>query len=134
MAEVSGPKFMKRDEFKQFFDGIALVNQQINEVLSGMGVQPITTVGETFDPNFHEAVATEENTDLPPNTISAELLRGYRIGNMVIRHSMVKVTTAPPDPKAAGKKKEKGVSEESKTDPISEPIDPPAQEPPRDTE
>ena len=85
----------KRDEFNQFFDGIALVNQQINDVLSGMGVQPITTVGEPFDPNFHEAVATDNDSDLPPNTISAEMLRGYRIGNLVIRHSMVRVTAAP---------------------------------------
>jgi molecular chaperone GrpE len=64
-----------------------------------MGVQPIDTVGETFDPNFHEAVAVEESTETPPNTIVAEMLRGYRIGNRVIRHSMVKVTTAPPSVK-----------------------------------
>lgn len=91
----------KRDEFNQFFDGIALVHQQINDVLSGMGVQPITTVGEPFDPNFHEAVATETDSDLPPNTVSAEMLRGYRIGNLVIRHSMVRVTAAPIPPKAS---------------------------------
>jgi molecular chaperone GrpE len=59
-----------------------------------MGVQPIATVGETFDPNFHEAVAVEERDDIPANTITDELLRGYRIGNRVIRHSMVKVTTS----------------------------------------
>ncbi len=90
----------KRAEFNQFFDGIALVNQQINDVLSGMGVQPISTVGETFDPNFHEAVATDNESDLPPNTVSAEMLRGYCIGNLVIRHSMVRVTAAPIPPKS----------------------------------
>jgi molecular chaperone GrpE len=94
----------KRNEFRQFFDGIALVQQQINEVFSEMGVQPIATVGEEFDPNFHEAVAAEESQDLPPNTISAEMLRGYRIGNKVIRHSMVKVTTAGPSKKASSVK------------------------------
>lgn len=81
--------------FQQFLDGIVLVNQQVNEVFAGMGVQPIATVGEGFDPHYHEAVATEESDEFPPNTISAELLRGYRIGDRVIRHSMVKVTTAP---------------------------------------
>jgi len=96
----------KLDEFNQFFDGIALVNQQINDVLSGMGVQPITTVGETFDPNFHEAVATDNDSDLPPNTISAEMLRGYRIGNLVIRHSMVRVTAAPIPVKSKNKETE----------------------------
>lgn len=83
-------------EFQQFYDGIALVYQQVNEVFSEMGVQPIATVNETFDPNFHEAVAVETNDDFPANTVVAELLRGYRIGNRVIRHSMVKVTAAPP--------------------------------------
>lgn len=86
-------------EFQQFYNGIVLVNQQVNEVLAEMGVEPIKTVDETFDPNFHEAVAIDEGTDLPPNTISAEMLRGYRIGNRVIRHSMVKVTAAPMSPK-----------------------------------
>ncbi len=84
----------RRNEFQQFLDGVVLVNQQVNEVLAEMGVQPIATVGEAFDPHYHEAVATEESIEFEPNTISAELLRGYRIGERVIRHSMVKVATA----------------------------------------
>lgn len=89
----------KSEDFEQFYDGIVLVNQQVNEIFAGMGVQPITTVGDTFDPNFHEAVAIEKNDEIPPNTITEEMLRGYRIGNRVIRHSMVKVTSAPPPAK-----------------------------------
>jgi molecular chaperone GrpE len=79
-------------DFQQFFDGIVLVSQQLNEVLAGMGVQPIASVGEPFNPHFHEAVATEENENFPPYTITAELLRGYRIDDKVIRASMVKVS------------------------------------------
>ena len=86
----------KGSDVQQFYDGIGLVNQQLGEVFSSMGVEPIKTIGETFDPNFHEAVATEDDTDLAPNTVTGEMLRGYRIGNRVIRHSMVKVTTGPP--------------------------------------
>ena len=115
LDSIVGVSEKKRDEFKQFFDGIALVNQQINEVLSGMGVKPIATVGEMFDVDFHEAVATEENSDLPPNTISGEMLRGYRIGNLVIRHSMVRVTTAPAPSKGKGLEKEE-VQESSAAD------------------
>ena len=84
----------QRHHMQQFFDGIVLVNQQINEVLAEMGVQPIATVGEVFDPHLHEAVATEASAEFEPNVISTELLRGYRIGDRVIRHSMVKVATA----------------------------------------
>lgn len=130
IADVSEKK---RDEFKQFFDGIALVNLQINEVLSGMGVQPIKTVGELFDVDFHEAVATEENTDLPPNTISGEMLRGYRIGNLVIRHSMVKVTTGPMPPKAKSKEKIE-VQETPTLDPAPEQTDTLPDDPPVDAE
>lgn len=81
-------------EFQMFFDGIVLVNQQLNEVLAGMGIEPIKAVGETFDPHFHEAVATEQTTEVPPNTVTAELLRGYKINERVIRPSMVKVAAA----------------------------------------
>ena len=88
----------QQTEMQHFFDGIVLVNQQVNEVLAEMGVQPIATVGEVFDPHYHEAVATEESDELDPNTISAELLRGYRIGDRVIRHSMVKVVKAASNP------------------------------------
>jgi molecular chaperone GrpE len=82
-------------DFQQFYDGIVMVNKQVLGTLASMGVEPIATVGETFDPNLHEAVAAEERDDVPANTILDEMLRGYRIGNRVIRHSMVKVTTAP---------------------------------------
>ena len=85
----------QRAEIQQFLDGIVLVNQQVNEVFAEMGIQPIATVGEVFDPNFHEAVATEESGEFEPNTVTSELLRGYRIGDRVIRHSMVKVAKAP---------------------------------------
>lgn len=79
-------------EFQQLYDGIVLVNQQLNEVFAGMGVTSIPTNGEMFDPNFHEAVATVDSSEMPANMVAEELLRGYRIGNKVIRHSMVKVT------------------------------------------
>jgi molecular chaperone GrpE len=82
----------KAQEFQQFFQGIVLVNQQVNEVLAGMGITQISSVGELFDPNFHEAVAVEQSDVYPPQTVSAELLRGYRLGERVIRPSMVKVS------------------------------------------
>ncbi len=80
-------------DFQHFFDGIALVNQQLNEVLSEMGVQPVVTVGEAFNPYFHDAVATEATAEFPPNTITEELLRGYRLGDKLIRAAMVKVAS-----------------------------------------
>lgn len=106
----------QRAEMQQFFDGIVLVNQQVNEVLAEMGVQPIATVGETFDPHFHEAVATEESNEHEPETISAELLRGYRIGDHVIRHSMVRVVTGPSPADPAGKASDEAQPQSSAPD------------------
>jgi molecular chaperone GrpE len=99
-----------RENIQQFLDGIVLINQQVNDVFAEMGVQPIATVGHVFDPHYHEAVATEESEELEPNMISAELLRGYRIGDRVIRHSMVKVVTpsAVPQPPATEPTEDQG--------------------------
>ena len=104
-----------------------LVNQQVNEVLAEMGVQPIMTKGEAFDPHFHEAVATEERDDLPHNTISGEMLRGWRIGNKVIRHSMVKVTQSATQ-KKAGKTEEPAAPIPEPFDLLPDPADAPAAE------
>jgi len=90
-----------RNEIQPFFDGIIMVNQQIHEIFAGMGIEPIPAVGKPFDPHFHEAVSLDETSALPPNTISEEILRGYHVGDKVIRHSMGKVTKAAPMANAA---------------------------------
>ena len=82
-------------ELQQFRDGIALVNQQLYEVLGEMGIQPIKSVGEPFDPHLHEAVAAEQTDKFPPHTVITELLRGFRLDDKVIRHSLVKVSKMP---------------------------------------
>jgi molecular chaperone GrpE len=86
----------KRAEIEPFFNGIMLVNQQVHDVMTEMGVQPIVAAGEEFDPQLHEAVAIESASTLAPNTVAEEMLRGYRMGSRVIRHSMVKVTSNRP--------------------------------------
>ena len=88
-------------EFTHFFQGIVLVSQQVNEVFAGMGVEPIRAIGETFDPHLHEAVGIVEDPERPAGTVVAEMLRGYRIGNKIIRHSMVQVVTAAQPVRAA---------------------------------
>lgn len=84
----------KSPEFQNFLGGISLVSRQFGQVLCALGVEPIQAVGEAFDPHLHEAVATEESGELPPNTVTQQLLRGYRMGDKVIRHAVVKVSSA----------------------------------------
>jgi molecular chaperone GrpE len=56
-----------------------------------LGVQPIPAEGQTFDPNFHQAVQMEETADAPDNTVIGELQRGYKIKDRLLRPAMVRV-------------------------------------------
>lgn len=78
-------------EFKHFLHGVELIGKQLTEVLEAFGVQPIAAVGERFDPHVHEAVVTEPSDEHEPDTVTAELARGYRIGDRLLRPAMVKV-------------------------------------------
>ena len=71
--------------------GIELVLKQFKDVLTANGVQEIKTVGQRFDPELHEAVASVVDENLGEKIIKEEYRKGYKIGNKVIRHSMVVV-------------------------------------------
>jgi len=77
-------------EDNEYVKGVSAVVKQFESTLSGMGVEKIKTVGEHFDPNLHEAVSMEDG-DGTDEIVSEELQSGYKIGNDVIRHAMVKV-------------------------------------------
>lgn len=76
------------EEYKK---GVELVLKQFKDVLATKGVQEIKTVGETFDPELHEAVSSIQDENLGEKEIAQEFRKGYKIGNKVIRHSMVVV-------------------------------------------
>ena len=76
----------KDEEYKK---GIELVLKQFQDVLLSNGVQAIEAVGQTFDPEFHEAVSSVQDDTKGEKEIVQEYRKGYRIGNKVIRHSMV---------------------------------------------
>ncbi len=84
-------------EFRHFLHGVELIGKQLNEVLESFGVQPIPAVGERFDPHIHEAVVTEPSDEHEPDTVIAELARGYRIGDRLLRPAMVKVSARRAD-------------------------------------
>lgn len=73
-----------------YIRGVQGVVKQFESTLSAMGVVRIKTVGEVFDPHFHEAVGVEGGEG-DREEVSEELQAGYRVGDRVIRHAMVKV-------------------------------------------
>jgi molecular chaperone GrpE len=84
-------------EFRHFLHGVELINKQLNDVLESLGIQPIASVGEPFDPHIHEAVVTELSDQYEPDTVTEELARGYRIGDRLLRPAMVKVAARRDD-------------------------------------
>lgn len=71
--------------------GIELVLKQFKEVLVANGVKEIEAIGQTFNPELHEAVSSVMDENLGEKEIKEELRKGYMVGNKVIRHSMVVV-------------------------------------------
>ncbi len=71
-----------------------LVFKQIYDVLSKMGLEVIDTAGKEFDPNFHEAVMQTPTADYPENTIIAEMQKGYKLGDKVLRPALVNVAVS----------------------------------------
>jgi molecular chaperone GrpE len=73
------------------------VYKDLVDRLKKVGVAPMRAEGQPFDPNFHNAVMREPTADHPEGTVIEELMRGYLLGEKVLRHAMVKVATPPED-------------------------------------
>ena len=80
-----------KTEDEGYKQGVELVLKQFKDVLKANGVEEIETVGQTFDPELHEAVASVTDENLGEKEIKEEYRKGYKIGSKVIRHSMVVV-------------------------------------------
>ena len=78
----------KDEEYKK---GIELVLKQFQDTLKSKGVEEIKALGETFDPELHEAVSSVQDDTKGEKEIVQEYRKGYKIGTKVIRHSMVVV-------------------------------------------
>lgn len=91
-AEAS-MKATESEEFRHFLNGVELIYKQLNDLLEGLGVEPVAAVGQRFDPHVHEAVVMEQTEDFEPDTVIQELVRGYRLGDKLLRPAVVKVAT-----------------------------------------
>ncbi len=76
-------------EGNDYIKGVQAVVKQFEKTLADMGVERIATVGEHFDPELHEAVSAEGEGD--NEIVAEELQAGYKLGDDVIRHAMVRV-------------------------------------------
>ena len=77
-------------QHEDYIKGVQNIVKQFEKTLATIGVERIKTVGEPFDPHLHEAISMEEG-DGDTEIVSDELVSGYKIGDDVIRHAMVRV-------------------------------------------
>ena len=79
---------------ESYRQGLEIIHRGLMDMLRKRGVTPIAAVGETFNPELHQAVAYEEHGDRRDGEIIEEFARGYRLGDRLLRPAMVKVAKA----------------------------------------
>ena len=75
----------------KFLEGMEMILKQLQAVLERAGVAEIKCLGEDFDPNFHNAVMTEDSAEYESGKVTAVLQKGYILNSRVVRPAMVKV-------------------------------------------
>jgi len=75
-----------------FYQGIEMVANQFNEILTEKGLKEIEAMGQPFDPNHHQAVMQMDDENAEPNHVIQVLQKGYQYGEKVLRPSMVVVS------------------------------------------
>ncbi|HEY7935760.1 MAG TPA: nucleotide exchange factor GrpE [Candidatus Limnocylindrales bacterium] len=89
-------------ETASWVDGVVAIDRKLRQLLESEGLRPIeVTPGMAFDPREHEALVNVPTTEVPEGSIVAELQRGYRIRDRILRPARVAIA-ASPDPDAAG--------------------------------
>ncbi len=73
------------------YEGVQLVMRQLMDALSQRGVQVVSRQGEVFDPTLEDAVAPGDTGEGEPGTVCEVLQKGYRMGDVILRHAMVRV-------------------------------------------
>jgi len=84
----SVPETIREDSW---FGGIELVQRKLFGILGSLNLKEIEAVGQPFDPNFHDALAQEPSDKYESGTVTREMIKGYQIGDKVVRPSLVYV-------------------------------------------
>ncbi len=74
-----------------WIDGVLLISRKLRGIFDAEGIQPIDALKQPFDPNQHEAVIHEETDQFEDGAVMAELQKGYKLGDRVLRPTLVKV-------------------------------------------
>jgi molecular chaperone GrpE len=78
-----------------FYEGVVATHRLFLDALRELGVEPVQSEGQPFDPNQHEAVATVPADDVEPGIVTREVRRGWRSGHELLRPAQVVVAARP---------------------------------------
>lgn len=81
----------------QLKQGVELTQRMLVQVMERFGVEPVEPLGERFNPEFHEAMSSQESADQAANTVVAVMQKGYLLNGRVLRPAMVVVSKPPAD-------------------------------------
>ncbi len=73
-------------------EGVELTLKMFLDVMKKFGVEPIDPMGESFDPQLHQAMSMQPSSEVPPNTVTAVMQKGYTLNDRLIRPAMVMVS------------------------------------------
>ena len=76
-------------------DGVQMIHDQLVGVLKESGVEPVDALGETFDPNLHEAISQKHTAEAEEGTVLQQVQRGYKLNDRLVRPARVIVAAAP---------------------------------------
>ena len=79
------------DDNSSILEGLRAIHRRLLAVLEAQGVTPFSSVGETFNPELHEAIGSVKTDAQQPGVVAEEVQRGYRWGNDVLRPARVRV-------------------------------------------
>jgi molecular chaperone GrpE len=85
----------KHGSTEELLPGVELILKQFRQVLALEEVHPFDSVGEKFDPRYHDALLVQELDEAAPDTVISEVERGYMIGDKVLRAAKVSVSRKP---------------------------------------
>lgn len=82
----------------EYVKGVEMIGQAFFEALKKLGLEPIASAGQPFDPNVHHAVETVQTGDAEDQTVIEEFQKGYNFRGRLLREAMVKVAVKPSQP------------------------------------
>ncbi len=82
-------------DFESLKKGVEMIRKLFEDTLGRHGVKSFVSKGELFDPNRHEAMSAAETTEVPPNHVLAEMVRGFTLNERLVRPALVVVARAP---------------------------------------